>query len=107
MELTTEQRAAIEAYARRYGPDWKESLSADWQSGRDVNALRHDGIDGCYLRQIRNQFGPAWLATFTLDGKPAAPKTPWKTVNKALAALPGLEIVEISDERSIGNPCFV
>lgn len=63
-QLTTEQRGALEAYAEKYGPGWKDLLLTDWATGRDVTALGND--QGCYLRQVRNLFGPSWLATFEL-----------------------------------------
>lgn len=57
-----EQLAAIKAYALHHGRYWKAQLRTDWMNGRD--AQRHNGH---LLRQVRNQFGPTWLANFTLE----------------------------------------
>lgn len=57
--LTTEQRAALEAFARAHEarPEgWKQHLCDLWLCGTDANEP-----GGNYLRQIRNTFGPSWL----------------------------------------------
>ena len=43
--------------------NWKETLVFAWFNDRDYNAIP----DGHLLRQVRNQFGPAWLDTFNSD----------------------------------------
>ena len=58
-KLTNEQRAALERYARVYGRTWKSKLNTAWFNGTDSNEP-----DGCYLRQVRNLFGPSWLIKF-------------------------------------------
>lgn len=56
---TEEQLAAVGRFAARAGRNWKELLSSAWTTGKD-EGMR----DGPYLRQLRNEFGPEWLATF-------------------------------------------
>lgn len=51
-----EQLAALRRFARRHGQRWKHALRLAWETGRDENLH-----DGALLRQVRNQFGPAWL----------------------------------------------
>lgn len=60
-ELSTEQRDAILAYAAQHGRTWKSKLAEDWQTGRDCGP-----VYGYALRNVRNQFGPKWLASVTL-----------------------------------------
>lgn len=52
-----EHLQALVQYACRNGLRWKDRLSAAWSNGSDVKE-----IDGPLLRQIRNRFGPHWLA---------------------------------------------
>ena len=56
--LTPEQDQALRAFAAEHGRTWKQELRDAWMRGSDTGALR----------QIRNTFGPSWLATFKLDG---------------------------------------
>lgn len=59
-DLTDEQATCLldfRASCMRRGVEWKEELLALWCTGRDA-AQR----GGHLLRQIRNQFGPSWLA---------------------------------------------
>ncbi len=56
-KLTTEQRAALAAYAMDRGRTWKSQLRQDWENGRASGPLQ----------EIRNSFGPGWLTTFRLD----------------------------------------
>lgn len=51
-QLTPEQRAAVVDYARRHGPAWKGDLLLAWSRASEPGLLQ----------QVRNQFGPAWLA---------------------------------------------
>ena len=51
-----DQVAAVAAFARLHGPDWKDALSQAWWDGSDCREP-----DGHLLRQVRNQYGPAWL----------------------------------------------
>lgn len=54
--LTIEQLGAIQEYAALNGARWKMKLGLLWQSGKDTGLLR----------QLRNEFGPAWLQKFKL-----------------------------------------
>lgn len=56
-ELNTEQTAALAAFAAKNGPKWKDKLADAWATGRDTAEP-----DGHALRQIRNRFGPSFLA---------------------------------------------
>ncbi len=60
-----EQLEAVRDYALAVGPEWKASLSRDWmRAGTSVSSMR----DRYHLlQQVRNQFGPAWLATHEVD----------------------------------------
>jgi hypothetical protein len=55
-KLNEYQQAAIDDFAKKYGRFWKEELTSAWASGADAREK-----DGYLLRQIRNQFGSAWL----------------------------------------------
>ena len=59
MKPTTEQLAAVQAYATKYGEGWKRQLVLAWNQGTDVREPQ-----GHLLRQVRNQFGPTWLSKF-------------------------------------------
>lgn len=56
--LTTEQRGALSAFAGKHGDRWKQRLLDAWMTGRDAAEP-----DGHALRQLRNRFGPSWLAS--------------------------------------------
>jgi hypothetical protein len=62
LDLTPEQRAALNKFAAQYGRNWKAKLREMWMDGRD--AVREDGG---YLRQVRNQQGPGFLNTYRPD----------------------------------------
>ena len=51
---TPEQLAAVQRFATQHGHGWKQRLVQVWAQ---------DAIcpDAALLRQVRNQFGPAWL----------------------------------------------
>ena len=55
-KLDEYQQAAIDDFAKKYGRFWKKELTSAWASGADAREK-----DGYLLRQIRNQFGSAWL----------------------------------------------
>jgi hypothetical protein len=57
--LTPEQKQALDTFAAKNGRTWRSKLRALWFSGRDA-ALP----DGAYLRQVRNQQPPAFLAAY-------------------------------------------
>ncbi len=54
--LTSDQEAALQRFADLCGRQWKSVLTGMWGKGSDI-----EGTDGALLRQVRNQFGPAWL----------------------------------------------
>lgn len=58
---TSEQLAAVKAFAARHGRYWKRALNNAWFNGSDAREP-----DGALLRQVRNQFGPSWLAKVKL-----------------------------------------
>lgn len=59
-----DQLDALDEYAEKMGKDWKDKLLTDWARGTDDRALGgHEGR-GYLLRQVRNQFGPTWLALY-------------------------------------------
>ena len=58
-ELSTEQQAAIDAFAAKYGASWKHKLQIAWLAGTDTAQP-----NGHLLRQVRNQFGPSWLSKY-------------------------------------------
>ena len=39
--LTTEEHAAVTAYALAHGENWKDDLLADWMDGRTQGTLQH------------------------------------------------------------------
>jgi hypothetical protein len=59
--LSPEQEKALVNFAAKYGRRWKSQLNYKWMSGHDCS---EEG--GNYLRQIRNEFGPAWLTKYRL-----------------------------------------
>lgn len=66
---TAAQRAALIRFAERNGRNWKDRLREVWFNGRYGDEFRYgDGThaDACYLQQVRNQFGPVWLDTFSI-----------------------------------------
>jgi len=56
-----DQLAAVAAYAARHGRTWRADLAAAWWTGRDAAEPA-----GHLLRQVRNTYGPSWLATVIL-----------------------------------------
>ena len=56
-----EQLDALHAYAKHHGRTWRQSLADAWWTGTDA-----DEPNGHLLRQLRNQQGPLWLATYNL-----------------------------------------
>lgn len=59
---SAEQLVAVIAYAQENGKNWKAKLNADWLRA----AARLHGRHSPLLQQVRNQFGPDWLAKFEL-----------------------------------------
>lgn len=62
-QITPEQLAALQDFARRYGRDWKNYLRAAW-AGETWRGIRPS--DTGPLRDVRNTFGPSWLTSFRL-----------------------------------------
>ncbi|MFT4159790.1 hypothetical protein [Shinella sp.] len=58
--LTTEEHAAITAYALVHSENWKDELLADWMEGRTQGVLQH----------LFNTRGPSWLADYSLADWP-------------------------------------
>lgn len=63
------QLAALQAFATKYGAQWKNKLEAAWAKGSDEREP-----DGALLRQVRNQYGPEWLRSTGNQVKPQEPK---------------------------------
>jgi hypothetical protein len=89
---STEQLAAIEAFAAKYGSlrgGWKEHLLTVWMSGADAREP-----NGHLLRQLRNQFGPSWLASYGKRVKAPSTKAP-------KAGTPTAELVAAVKEHAV------
>lgn len=56
---TIEQLRALHMFQDKYGQRWRSILATKWAGGTDA-----DEPGGCYLRQLRNDFGPDWLAAY-------------------------------------------
>jgi hypothetical protein len=54
-----EQMIAVIKYKERIGREWKRCLLDAWACGEDEGER-----DDYLLRQVRNQFGPAWILAF-------------------------------------------
>lgn len=61
---TLEQLRALQRFANRSGRLWKAHLIRVWQQDSI-------GPDAALLRQVRNEFGPAWLQSKRCHVKPA------------------------------------
>ena len=57
MQPTEAQLAALARFQTMYGRNWKAHLRCLWQTD-----AAH--LDGALLRQLRNNFGPEWLAKY-------------------------------------------
>ena len=55
------QMQALRGFAARHGRTWKSKLLDHWMSGAE-----HREPDHGPLREVRNMFGPSWLARFKL-----------------------------------------
>ena len=58
---TPEQVKALRSFANAHGRTWKSHLNHVWMTGNYGFA-----DDSMSLQQVRNSFGPAWLARFKL-----------------------------------------
>lgn len=88
---SAEQLAAIEAFAAKYAKlrgGWQEHLLTCWMSGADAREP-----SGHLLRQVRNSFGPSWLAKYRSGKAPTAPK--------AKAGVPTAELVAAVKEHAV------
>lgn len=66
MRPNAEQLAALWEYAnRRHPSEWKDDLLDDWLNGKDATRP-----NGHLLRQVRNHYGPKWLASFHFTDGP-------------------------------------
>lgn len=65
INLTAEQLAALREFAAVNGYNWKSKLSAVWSTGR--YAAFGGTTNSAALQQVRNIFGPSWLAKFSFD----------------------------------------
>lgn len=62
--LSTEQLAALRAFANDNGRSWKRELNHAWSTG---DWSQDHGDNAGLLQQIRNTFGPSWLVKFKFD----------------------------------------
>lgn len=76
--LSLEQRLALDRFREAHGRNWKSKLSSLWSSGKDESYPQ----DGALLRQVRNDFGPEWLASAKLG----------PVMRSAKADTPGIEM---------------
>ena len=62
MDISREQGIALLVYRDANGKQWKSKLSMDWmRAGYPSVSSGH----GAALQQIRNTYGPSWLAKVT------------------------------------------
>lgn len=67
--LTTEEIAALQAFAKEYGRTWKHVLNETyWYNARLFYARGNydDSRPGSLLHGLRNSHGPSWLDRFKL-----------------------------------------
>lgn len=65
-ELTTEEQAALRAWADEHAPRWKAALRLAWETG-DYSGSKHEAA----LQRIRNTLGPSWLVKYRLPVNPS------------------------------------
>jgi hypothetical protein len=76
LDMTEVERAALAAFAKQYGHQWKAYLKAAWLSYRH-NGIHMGGKDTGTLREIRNDRGMRWLEKVrTADLQPAPASAP-------------------------------
>ncbi len=77
-----EQILTLQAWARSNGRTWKQALRAAWESGNYQGFAAYP-----YLQQVRNTFGPSWLARFKLpaEAPSADPLANFERANEAAA----------------------
>ena len=64
-DLLPDELEALKAFAAEYGRSWKEKLSMVYWYNARVYRDR-SGKEWPVLHRMRNEFGPAWLASFKL-----------------------------------------
>jgi hypothetical protein len=72
-ELTTEEQAALRAWAAEQGRTWKAALRDAWETG-NYGGSEHDAE----LQRIRNKLGPSWLVKYRLPVDPSAVTTGYR-----------------------------
>jgi hypothetical protein len=66
-DLTAEELAALQRFALAQGRTWKRVLTdIYWYNARLWVGPSSKPNDGSILHGLRNDLGPAWLATFKL-----------------------------------------
>jgi hypothetical protein len=100
IDMTETERAALAAFARQYGHQWKAYLKAAWLSYRH-NGINMGGKDSGTLREIRNTRGMRWLEKIrTRDLEPVA-------IVNGLAGMPTPRLqrmLELLTEQPNGDP---
>ena len=96
---TPEQYLALARFHDKHGRNWKQKLNLAWSNGTDANEP-----DGALLRQVRNQFGPEWLAKWNGEVKLDPPQPGMLTPQMTLKKLnnPIEDVVRNLDE--VGDP---
>lgn len=81
---TPEQLAALAEFAAANGRSWKSKLNHAWMTGRysDYAGTGRANL----LQQLRNNFGPSWLARFSLGKRNAGPGSVRKHKKKLKAS---------------------
>jgi len=65
--LTTDEIAALKAFAADYGRNWKSKLAnVYWPNARLWRDASGDSRPGSILHGLRNSHGPSWLDDFKL-----------------------------------------
>lgn len=64
-EFSTDETAALTAFAKEYGREWKSYLTAAWLSYAH-KGIHMGGRDTGILRTIRNTHGVEWLTAYRL-----------------------------------------
>jgi hypothetical protein len=65
-ELTTEEQAALRAWADAHAPRWKAALRDAWDTGNYGGSE-----DDAALQRVRNRLGPSWLKKYRLPVNPS------------------------------------
>lgn len=73
---TKEQLSALNEFRAQYGAKWKDVLSLYWMDKRQPMRFKDEWT--APLTQLRNQFGPSWLATYRIPTAKAYRKAPAK-----------------------------